>query len=355
MEIIIMAYTKQGGKLCAELKKCLSDRGYQSKGYLFHKYDNEQLALFTEAEALIGAAFARRCAIIMICAVGIAVRKISGFVKSKVTDSPVVVIDDMGKFCIPLLSGHLGGANTLAKICAEITGGIPVITTATDLHDRFAVDVFAKNNGLYITDMDKAKQVSADLLDGKQIYLYAENVRLKNTPRDNAIIITDDKEQAENGGIIISAKILGNSNALQLIPKQITLGIGCRRGIPKEQIASAVNQVLSEHEIAFASIKQICSIDLKQNETGLINFCKENGLPFQTFDSDTLMNVSGTFDHSEFVNSVTGVDNVCERSAVVGSGGMLFIKKTIKDHITVAAAVNMADIWFEQEKLGTGN
>lgn len=356
-----MAYTRQGGERCAELTERLSDIGYQCKGYLFHKYNDirfekAQLEAFVDAEEIIGAAFVRKCAVIFICAVGIAVRKISGFVKSKLTDSPVVVIDDMGKFCIPLLSGHLGGANLLAEICAEITGGIPVITTATDLHGRFAVDVFAKNNGLFITDMRKAKQVSANLLEGKKIYLYVENVCLKNNPSDNAVIITDDREKAEDGGIVISAKRYGeyrhdeyrheNSSALQLIPKQITLGIGCRRGTPKERIASAVSQVLSEHKIAFQSVKKICSINLKQTEKGLTDFCKENGLPFQTFDSDTLMNVSGTFHRSEFVGSVTGADNVCERSAVAGSSGTLFIKKTIKDHITVAAALNVVDLWF---------
>lgn len=361
-----MAYTRQGGERCVELTECLSDRGYQCKGYLFHKYNDirfekAQLEAFVDAEEIIGAAFVRKCAVIFICAVGIAVRKISGFVKSKLTDSPVVVIDDMGKFCIPLLSGHLGGANLLAEICAEITGGIPVITTATDLHGRFAVDVFAKNNGLFITDMRKAKQVSANLLEGKKIYLYVENVCLKNNPSDNAVIITDDREKAEDGGIVISAKRYGeyrhdeyrhddicheNSSALQLIPKQITLGIGCRRGTPKERIASAVSQVLSEHKIAFQSVKKICSINLKQTEKGLTDFCKENGLPFQTFDSDTLMNVSGTFHRSEFVGSVTGADNVCERSAVAGSSGTLLIKKTIKDHITVAAALNVVDLWF---------
>ena len=341
-----MAYTRQGGDLCVELTERLSDLGHSCKGYLFHKYEKEQLEQFTDAEEIIGAAFERRCAVILICAIGIAVRKISGFVKSKQTDPPVVVIDELGKFCIPLLSGHLGGANMLAEICAKITGGIPVITTATDLHGRFAVDVFAKKNGLYITDMNQAKRISADLLDGKKIYLYTEDVCLKNNPSDNAVIVTDSREKAESGGIVISSRSCENSNALQLIPQQITLGIGCRRGTAKEQISSAINQVLSENKIAFAAVKQVCSINLKQNEKGLTDFCNENNLFFQTFDSDTLMKLSGDFDSSAFVGSVTGADNVCERSAVAGSNGRLIIKKTIKDHVTVAAAVSVVDVWF---------
>lgn len=346
MEIVAVAYTRQGGKLCAELIKALSDRGHVCKGYLFHKYENSSLAPFEDIEPIIEAAFAKQQALILICAVGIAVRKISSFVSSKLTDAPVIVIDDMGRFCIPVLSGHLGGANMLAEMCAEITDGIPVITTATDIHAKFAVDVFAKSNGLYITDMKKAKQVSADLLDGKKIYLYAENVHVINEPSDEAVMITDDIEKARLGGIIISVKIPENSSALQLIPKQITLGIGCRRGTGKEQIEAAVKQVLFENNIAFQAVRQICSIDLKRDEKGLIDFADENGLMFQTFGSDALLKVQGSFKSSEFVNSVTGVDNVCERSAIAGSNGRLVVGKTVREHVTVAAAVNEVDIQF---------
>ena len=222
-----------------------------------------------------------------------------------------------------------------------------MITTATDIHDRFAVDVFAKRNGLLITDMRRAKQVSADLLDGKTVYLYAENVCFENVPRDSAVIVTDERERAEDGGIIISARTCENGSALQLIPKQVTLGIGCRRGTPKEQIAAAVYSVLSEHEIAFSSVKQVCSIDLKRDEAGLQAFCAENGLLFRTFSSGELAGVAGSFAHSAFVEETAGVDNVCERSAVLGSGGTLLIKKTIKEHVTVAAAVETAVLWFE--------
>lgn len=347
MEIIIMAYTRQGGELCLKLKEGLSDKGYSCEGYLFHKYENSRLNCFSDAQELIGTAFANKYALILICAVGIAVRKISGFVRSKETDAPVVVTDDMGKFCIPLLSGHLGGANALAECCAKITGGIPVITTATDLHGRFAVDLFAKRNGLYLTDMRRAKQVSADLLDGKTIYIYAENVCLKNSPADAAVRITDDSAKAADGGIILSVGIRAVGSALQLIPKQVTLGIGCRRGTAKEEIASAVQKALAEHKIAFASIKQVCSIDLKENETGLKEFCADNGLPFKTFSGDELKKISGSFGRSSFVESVTGVDNVCERSAVAGSSGTLIIKKTIQGHVTVAAALEEAEVWFD--------
>lgn len=347
MEIIAAAYTRQGGELCAHLIEELSERGHACKGYLFARYENSRLLPFDDLEPIIGGAFEKRQALILICAMGIAVRKISGFIKSKTTDSPVVVVDETGHFCIPVLSGHLGGANALGRLCAEITGGVPVITTATDLHGRFAPDMFAKSNGLVIADMAAAKRIAADLPEQKRIYMYAEGVSFANRPSDESVIITDDIERARAGGIIISARTVESCGALWLIPRQVTLGIGCRRGTPKEQIASAAAYVLTENGLSFAAVKQICSIDLKKDEKGLVEFAAENGLIFRTFDSAALAAVEGDFCGSEFVRGATGVDNVCERSAVAGSGGALIVRKTVREHVTVAAALSEAELYFD--------
>ena len=108
-------------------------------------------------------------AIVFIGACGIAVRSIAPFVKSKKIDPAVVVVDEQGQFAISLLSGHIGGANELTEEIAEILRAQSVITTATDLNDKFAVDVFAKKNGCFISDMELAKEISAALLAGKEV------------------------------------------------------------------------------------------------------------------------------------------------------------------------------------------
>mgnify|MGYP000509047185 FL=1 len=82
--------------------------------------------------------------VIFIGACGIAVRSIAPYIAGKKTDPAVLVIDECGKFVIALLSGHLGGANELALRCAGYLKAVPVVTTATDLHSRFAVDVLQK-------------------------------------------------------------------------------------------------------------------------------------------------------------------------------------------------------------------
>ena len=121
-----------------------------------------------------GTMFREQSAIVFVGAAGIAVRAIAPFIKDKMTDPPVVVVDEGGCFSIPILSGHVGGANALAERISGCIGAVPVITTATDVNGLFAVDVFAAANGLALTDREAARQVSARLLDGGKVGFFHE-------------------------------------------------------------------------------------------------------------------------------------------------------------------------------------
>ena len=112
------------------------------------------------------AQFAASDALIYIGAVGIAVRAIAPHCRSKAADPAVVVLDECGRFAVPLLSGHLGGANALARRLAAVCGAVPVITTATDLHGLFAVDEWAKRQGCIVAEPERIKRVSGALLAG---------------------------------------------------------------------------------------------------------------------------------------------------------------------------------------------
>ncbi|WP_277408002.1 cobalamin biosynthesis central domain-containing protein [Lacrimispora xylanisolvens] len=112
--------------------------------------------------------------IVFIGAMGIAVRSIAPYIKGKAVDPAVVVLDDQGRFSISVLSGHLGGANELAERSAEITGGQAVITTATDIHGKFAADLFAKRLGLAITELNLVKKVSAAVLRGETVGFHSD-------------------------------------------------------------------------------------------------------------------------------------------------------------------------------------
>lgn len=127
---------------CGRPAKRSSGKGYTAEIYKKSKYLDDSIAESTGIWA--GRHFETDDAIIFVGACGIAVRSIAPYVASKKSDPAVLVIDECGKFVISLLSGHLGGANELTLEVAELLGAVPVVTTATDLHHRFAVDVFAK-------------------------------------------------------------------------------------------------------------------------------------------------------------------------------------------------------------------
>lgn len=311
--------------------------------------------------------------VIFFCAAGIAVRTIAPYLKHKSVDPAVVVIDEAGKFCISLLSGHAGGANELTGMLAEMLGAVPVITTATDREGKFSVDDFARKNDLIIASWDLAKQISVDVLEGKDIWLYSdwliegecpEEVQLSGKrPEDFWKAGQTDREkqipedcllesmllESEERKVFLSAHVLpeeGLRNVLQLIPKRYVIGIGCRRGTGKEQIAAAVEELLREEGLLPEAVSAIASIDLKQKEEGLVAYCREKKLPFLTYSAGLLKRVEGTFSESEFVEQVTGVSCVCERSAVIAAQGELLCRKRIYHGVTVALAEKKGSITF---------
>lgn len=351
MKAYIIAYSISGGEIAYRLVQGLNKAGYDATGYLYEKYSSKALVSFQSAENIVAQAFSEKSLLIFVCAMGIAVRKIAPFIESKYTDSAVVVIDDAGRYAIPVLSGHMGGANDMAWLCGKIIDAKPVITTATDIHHKFAVDNFAKENQLYLSDGRIAKEISAALLHGETTGLYVD--------RSCCNVIMEDEEKLKNQGIVNVVSVEdspytyniavtpfeGNrENTEYLVPRQITIGVGCRKGVSCTEVETAVNTVMKEYKIACQAVKQICSIDIKAREEGLIEFCKEKEIPFYTFSAQELLSVEGSKASSEFVKEITGVDNVCERSALAGSKGRLIVPKQVVGRVTVAVAIEKADV-----------
>ena len=284
-------------------------------------------------------------AMIFVGACGIAVREIAPFIKSKKTDPAVICVDDKMRFVIPVLSGHIGGANELAAMLAGELDAVPVITTATDISGKFSVDTWAARNGYVIGSMKAAKQVSAEILE-HDIPLLAD------LPVEGAlppgVYLVEEAETSENAscGIYIGWERKNPFPVtLALIPKCLHLGIGCRKGTPEEEIEKAVAAVVSDHGLDRRAFKKAASVDLKKEETGLLAWCGTNGLPVSFYSSGELKKVEGSFSSSEFVQSITGVDNVCERSAMIGAD-RLIVKKTAFGKVTVAVAAELPEVNF---------
>ncbi|MEM1483771.1 cobalamin biosynthesis protein [Oscillospiraceae bacterium PP1C4] len=345
MRLSIVSFTKAGAKLAEQLHERLLEDGYAVLNVCEMRKDAgaDQISLSQWTKKAF-----EGDGIIFVGASGIAVRAIAPFVKDKLTDPAVVSIDEMGKYAVPLLSGHVGGANALAIKIAKVIGATPVISTATDLNQKFAVDVWAVEHSLCLCERGLAKQVSAALLDGKAVGLYS----------DFAVdgVLPDGLVAAKSGELGICVSLDPSKqpfeHTLHAVAQIVTIGIGCRRGVADDVFERAVLDTIEEHHISIKSVKQLATIDIKQNEPCICAFCEKYRLTMKVASAQMLSKVEGEFTASEFVNKITGVDNVCERAAVLAGKGRLLFKKQSKNGVTIAAATTNWRVSFGRKDGG---
>ena len=328
MKLAVFAFTRRG---CQTARKAAGAmEAGQCRMFAPDKFDQTAFEPYQPPLAdFVGKQFSWADAILFVGSTGMAVRAIAPWVRDKKTDPAVLVTDEQGKFVISLLSGHIGGANRLTLALAEALGAVPVITTATDVNRKFSVDAWAAQRGLTIGSMEAAKAVSAAILEGDVPLVCDYPI---GSPLPGGVI------PGSRGpvGIYIGWRDFSPFDiTLRLIPKVLNLGIGCRRGIPEEKIAAAVEQALGP--IPMEAVAKVVSIDLKQNETGLLAFCANRKLPAVFYSAEELNRVPGHFPASERVKKVTGVDNVCQRAAMV-DGKKCILEKQAMDGVTVALA-----------------
>ena len=343
MKAAVISFTKKGSELSMKLKQ--SAYFLEADRYCHISHTDNHCEIFERVKELVEEIFNKYDAIIFVCACGIAVRSIAPYIRSKTTDPAVVVIDDGGKFAIPILSGHIGGGNELAGRLSEIIGTQPVVTTATDTGGFFSPDSFAVANNLIISDMNIAKAVASAVLDGKKIG-FMSDYKAVNIPD-----IFVKGSESDIGIYIGEADIKPFPLTLRLLPKNIVVGIGCKRGTNLSDIENSVRCAIENAGISFDRICSVATIDLKADENGLLMFCKKYDLQMMTYTALELSDVEGDFTSSDFVKTVAGVDNVCERSAVKSSRGKLVIHKTASHGVTVAAAEKPIVIDFKRRTL----
>ena len=312
--IALIAFTPRGRELATRLAVSLN-------GMI--RAEEESLSDWTEAQ------FAAREALIFVGAAGIAVRSIAPYIRSKVSDPAVLCVDETGRWVIPLLSGHLGGANALAERVAALTGGEAVITTATDLNDLFAVDLWAKKQGMAVLQLERIKCVSAKLLRGEKITIDCPYPVSGSTPEHVRL--------GTPGDALVSYRVT-QTDTLQLVPRMLILGIGCKRGTSSDTLEVVFADFCKERGICPEAIVCAASIDFKKNETGLLTFCETHSWPIHFYSAEALRGADGDFTASAFVESAVGVDNVCERAAVLDAGGKLVERKYARNGVTFALA-----------------
>ena len=332
MKLAIFAYSRRGRETALRIRDCLRGPGDECRCLAPERYAGGAFeVLGSPCAQAAGPLFAWGDALVFVGAAGIAVRSIAPWVRDKRTDPAVLCVDELGQFVIPLLSGHIGGANALALRLARGLEAEPVVTTATDVNGKFSVDAWAARQGLFIDDMKVARAVSAAILEGPVPLCCDFPVEGELPPG------TERGDSGEVGICISWRKKAPFRETLLLVPPVLHLGLGCRRGTSEAAIRAAVEQVLEEHHIHPRAVSCAASIDLKRDEEGLLDYCAAQGWPAAFYSARELAALAGDFAHSERVLRFTGVDNVCERAARMGAR-RLVVGKTIRNGVTVAVA-----------------
>lgn len=375
MRTIIITFTHDGMKVAKKAAQSIKDDMNVDMNVDIYchsrcadNYDN--VISFDSVGRVIREQFMNCDRILLICAAAIAVRTLAPYIKSKVTDPAVLVADEQGRFLISLLSGHLGGANEWCSQLSCKIGAVPVITTATDARGVFAVDMFARENNMRILNPVMIQDISGRVLNGEpvgiagdkaykkllektvkkwngQLTMFGEEEYGTGYETDNQ---TDYKAAYETAGqssidkyesgiqIITSpSDHMIFRRTLKLVPMDLFVGIGCKRGKTSWQIRKAVSSACDKNDLLMERIAAVVSVDRKADEQGIIDFARELKVPYKTYSAQYLNTIRGEFTASGFVKDKVGVDNVCERSACAASKDKrCIVNKTVCDGVTVA-------------------
>ena len=331
MKLAYFYVTEQGKQLSEQIQKVLGGTCYGKENL----------------KENIGMAMKEYEGIVFVMATGIVIRMIAPYIVHKTKDPAIVVLDQKGEYCISLLSGHLGGANELAKQVAHITKGRPVITTATDVEQVLAFDVFAKEHQMAIENIEQLKYISSALLQKKIVQVVCEREEIKEVLKQAPVQFVD--KITEEHGVVISpyvSKEWGDrtvsmdekmteksmeQHILYLRPKVITVGIGCKKNRDKTGVKEALESLLREENLSPLSLKQLTTIPRKEKEEAVQYLLKEYQIPLniQTETSIQQLDLEQIgIAQSAFVHQTVGVASVSTACAYLSSnGGKILVDK----------------------------
>lgn len=347
MKIAIITINNPSFQSAIKLDNYLDD--YQTDIFLNHKtnqlidtkeYTNHTLNTYDKLDDILPTAWKTYDAIICILAIGAVVRKITPYLQSKETDPAILVIDLSLTKVIPLLSGHLGGANKLSdEICNNIEGCINFITTATDQTKTIAFEMWAKENDMDIYNLKALANISNRLLNKQDINICTYQ-SIFNTIKDKTNLVLNDTKNIdikENSVVITPFNI--DTKELYFKPN-IYIGIGCNRDTPQDTISKSIAIFLKENNLNFSQIKTLNSFEAKADEKGLLEFANNNNIKIQFFDKENINRLENDFSKSASTKFF-GLKGVAEPSAILGSKYKeLIIKKSVYfKSVTIACAI----------------
>jgi len=341
--VAVYALTRRGAALAGRLSRGLAEAGYAPALYLPRRLADEfgparPFETLGQALALNFNAYGGQ---VVVAATGLAVRLIAPLLKSKTGDPAVVVLPQDGRFAISLLSGHLGGGNQLARATARITEGQAVISTATDIEDRPALEMLARDHGLAVEDHSRLAYFSRSLVEGDRVRVSDPRGFLAPhlSPWPDSFEFSDPSPPR-----VLVDYLLTPAHPLDLVlrPRIIFLGLGCHRGVAQAELEDLIDRQLAGHQLAKEAVAALATVETRAEEPALVSLCRENDWPLITFTLAELGRVK-TPNPSETVNKNIGVTSVCEAAALLAARTDHLVMTKVKSPLaTLAAAVGAA-------------
>ncbi len=364
--VAIFALTKGGLRLALKLKAHWADSLLYLPGRLQDRASaNPDTIYFESFRAAFAGAFKTHPAIICIMAAGIVVRSLNGLTASKFSDPAVVVVDEKGTYAISLLSGHLGGANRLSLEVAKCLGGQAVITTATDVNGCLAIDLLAQRINALIRPTQNIKTINRCLAEGEQVNIYSpwplrtgllQGLRPCTWPYKGPLPNRGcSKNMFKGPAVVLAAQrpMAGvGADILFLNPRNLSLGVGCRRGVDYKQLYQGVGCVLDGFGIDTRCLSNLASVDIKREEPALKELANYLNLPFLTYSKGDIEGLDGTYIPSELVKRKIGVGGVCEPAArLAAQTGITIVAKQIIGAVTISVAMEKS-WWWDWDQVG---
>ena len=339
-ELAVLTVTPGGKAQALRLAQLIVCDCYTSDKLVSEGFSGFEGSMTTCVERL----FTRYQALLFICATGITVRMIAPLVEDKLADPAVLVMDEQAQHVISLLSGHVGGGNQLTRKIADLLGARPVITTATDVNQLAALDTLIQAVGADVTQYrQEVKDINQMLVSGQKVGLSLDNVTIQDTRGFVAVEDLSSVPQDLAALVVVSARtdIAPECDCplIRVIPKNIVVGMGCRRNMDSELIYQTLCQHLATQHIDIRAIKQIGSVVIKQDEAGLIQLGERLGVPFTVFSIEALQAHEHRFPVSDFVRQTIGIGSVSQPAAWVMSEGFLLGETLKQDGITITLGV----------------
>jgi len=319
MKLGFITVTKGGKQLAAKLVSRLQDAIILPKGKTIAETTKENWRNFD--------------GFVFIMSTGIVVRTIAPLLQHKHHDPCIIVIDEKGRHVISLLSGHIGGGNQLAHHLASLTGGEPVITTASDTLGLIPLDLWAEQQNLHIDSQKKLTATSARLVNQGSLTLYSD-VTVDSLPKELKQIT-----EPEKADVIISHRDIYSRMATIFRPRNLIVGIGCNRGTPEREFEESLKELLDDCSLSRSSIRNLSSIDKKNDEVGLLEFALKNQWEIDFFTKESI-NELKNLEISYAALKAVGAIGVAEPTALLsGCTDLLLSRKRKWKNITMAIAL----------------